>query len=206
LIAAELLLVALCAALLAPDTPIGKSLRVVLIDRPAKTLSHATPLKMIVGLIVFLALVAFILSAPELVAIIGLSDLSLYLDITIISILMNTAVRSKSVLAYAIRLVRGIAARTFRKGSGRGRATVFHTHAVPNRRRPTTKAVPNGAGLSHEYRRSTGRAFDHGSTSCVRLAVAESAASHISAIMTKPWKSSQSPPVSRHVMRPRLAL
>ena len=111
MIAAELLLVALSAALLAPDTPIGKSLRVVLIDRPAKTLSHATLLKVIVGLIVFLALVAFILSAPELVAIMGLSDLSLYLDITIISILMNTAVRLKSVLAYAIRLVRGIAAR-----------------------------------------------------------------------------------------------
>ena len=111
LIAAELLLLALCAALWAPDTPIGKSLRVVLIDRPAKTLSRATPLKVIVGLIVFLALVAFIISAPELVAIMGLSDLSIYLDFTIISILMSAAVRLKSVFAYAIRLVRGIAAR-----------------------------------------------------------------------------------------------
>jgi hypothetical protein len=111
LIAAELLLLALCAALWAPDTPIGKSLRVVLIDRPAKTLSRATPLKVIVGLTVFLALIAFIISAPELVAIMGLSDLYFYLDITVISILMSTAVRLKSVVAYAIRLVRGIAAR-----------------------------------------------------------------------------------------------
>jgi cobalamin biosynthesis protein CobD/CbiB len=111
LIAAELLLLALCAALWAPDTPIGKSLRVVLIDRPAKTLNRATPLKVIVGLIVFLALVAFIISAPELVAIMGLGDLSIYLDFTIISILMSAAVRLKSVFAYAIRLVRGIAAR-----------------------------------------------------------------------------------------------
>jgi cobalamin biosynthesis protein CobD/CbiB len=115
LIAAELLLLALCVVLWAPDTPIGKSLRVVLIDRPAKTLSRATPLKVIIGLIVFLALVGFIISAPELVAIMGISDLSIYLDITIISILMSTAVRLKSVLAYAIRLVRGIAARDIRQ-------------------------------------------------------------------------------------------
>jgi len=111
LIASELLLLALCAVLWAPDTPIGKLLRIVLIDRPAKTLNRATPLKVIVGLIVFLALVAFIISAPELVAIMGLSDLSIYLDFTIISILMSAAVRLKSVLAYAIRLGRGIAAR-----------------------------------------------------------------------------------------------
>src|SRR5580658_10897998 len=109
LIAAELLLMALCAALWAPDTPIGKSVRVVLIDPLAKTLSRATPLKVIVGLAVFLALAVFIISAPELVAIMGLSDLSIYLDLTIISILTSTAVRLKSVLAYAIRPVRGIA-------------------------------------------------------------------------------------------------
>jgi cobalamin biosynthesis protein CobD/CbiB len=111
LIAAELLLMALCAALWAPDTPIGKTLRVVLIDPLAKTLSRATPLQVIVGLIVFLALVVFIIGAPELVAIMGVTDLSIYLDFTIMSILMSTAVRLKSVFAYAIRLVRGIAAR-----------------------------------------------------------------------------------------------
>jgi hypothetical protein len=110
LIAAELVLLAFCAALWAPDTPIGKSLRLVLIDAPVKTLSRATPLKVIIGLIVSLSLIVFIFGAPELVALMGLSDLYFYLDITVISILMNTAVRSKSVLAYAIRLVR-IAAR-----------------------------------------------------------------------------------------------
>jgi cobalamin biosynthesis protein CobD/CbiB len=110
LIVAELLLMALCTALWAPDTLIGKSLRDVLIDLPAKTLSRATPLKVIVGLLVFLALVAFTFSAPELVAIMGLGDLSIYLDFTIFSILMSTAIRLKSVLAYAIRLVRRTAA------------------------------------------------------------------------------------------------
>jgi hypothetical protein len=111
LIAAGLLLLALCAILWAPDTPIGKSLRTALIDTPAKTLSCSTPLKVIVGVIVSFTLVVFIFGAPELVALMGLSDLYFYLDITVISILMNTAVRSKSVLAYANRLVRGIAAR-----------------------------------------------------------------------------------------------
>jgi hypothetical protein len=111
LIATGLLLLALCAALWAPDTPIGKSLRVALIDAPAKALSRATPLKVIIGLIVFLTLVIFIFGAPELVALMGLSDLYFYLDITIISVLVSTATRSKSVLTYAIRLLRGIAAR-----------------------------------------------------------------------------------------------
>src|SRR5580700_9246191 len=111
LIAAGLLLLAMCTALWAPDTPIGKSLRSVLIDAPAKTLSRATPLKLVIGLIVFLALVVFIFGAPELVALMGLSDLYFYLDITVISLLLSTAVRLKSVLAYTIRLVRGIAAR-----------------------------------------------------------------------------------------------
>jgi cobalamin biosynthesis protein CobD/CbiB len=110
LIAAELLLLALCAALWAPDTLIGKSLR-VLVDAPVKTLSRATPLKVIIGLIVFLVLAVFIIGAPELVAIMGLSDLYFYLDITVISLLMSTSVRLKSVLTDAIRLVRGIAAR-----------------------------------------------------------------------------------------------
>jgi hypothetical protein len=106
LIAAELLLLALCAALWAPDTPIGKSLRVALIDAPAKMLSRATPLKVIIGLIVSLSLVVFIFDAPELVALMGLSDLYFYLDITVVSILMSTAVRLRAVPAYAIRLVR----------------------------------------------------------------------------------------------------
>ena len=111
MIATGLLLLALCTALWAPDTPIGRSLRGVLIDAPARALSRATPLKVIIGLIVFLTLVVFIFGAPELIALMGLSDLYFYLDITVISILLNTAVRSKSALAYAIRLVRDIATR-----------------------------------------------------------------------------------------------
>jgi hypothetical protein len=106
LIATGLLLLALCTALWVPDTPIGRSLRVVLIDAPARALSRATPLKVIIGLIVFLTLVVFIFGAPELVALMGLGDLYFYLDITVVSILMSTAVRLKSVPAYAIRLVR----------------------------------------------------------------------------------------------------
>ena len=111
LIAAELLLLVLCAMLWAPDTPIGKSFRAVLIDAPARILNRATPLKVVIGLIVLLVLLVFIFGAPELVALIGLGDLYVYLDIAVISILMNAAVRSKSVFTYAIRVVRGIAAR-----------------------------------------------------------------------------------------------
>jgi cobalamin biosynthesis protein CobD/CbiB len=86
-------------------------LRVLLIDAPAKMLNRATPLKVIIGLIAFLTLVVFIIGAPELITIMGVSDLYFYLDLSVISILMSMTVRFKSVLAYAIRLVRGIAAR-----------------------------------------------------------------------------------------------
>jgi hypothetical protein len=106
LIATGLLLLVLCTVLWARDTPIGKSLRVVLIDAPAKILIRTTPLKMALGLVVFLVLIVFIFGAPELVALMGLSDLYFYLDFTIVAMLINTAVRLKSVLACSIRLLR----------------------------------------------------------------------------------------------------
>jgi cobalamin biosynthesis protein CobD/CbiB len=141
LIAAELLLLALCAVLWAPDTLIGKSLRSMLIDLPAKMLSRATPLKVIVGLFVFVALVAFIFSAPELVALMGISDLSIYLDFTIISLLMSTAIRLKSALGYAIRLVRGIAARDIRQRKRAG-----SRNRLSHPRRPKSPPSDNEGG------------------------------------------------------------
>ena len=146
LIATGLLLLALCTVLWAPDTPIGKSLRVALIDAPAKALSRATPLKVIIGLIVFLTLVVFIFGAPELVALMGLTDLYFYLDITVISILMNTAVRWKSVLAYAIRLVRGIAARKtpqWKRGGPRNR--------LSRSRRPKSPPPDDAGGAEWDW-------------------------------------------------------
>jgi hypothetical protein len=139
LIAAELLLLAFCAALWAPDTPIGRLLRILLIDAPAKTLSRATPLKVIIGLIVCFTLLVFIFGAPELVALMGLGDLYFYLDITVISILVNTAVRSKSVLAHAVRLVRGIATR---KTAQRKQAGPRHRPSRPRR----LKSPPSDEG------------------------------------------------------------
>jgi hypothetical protein len=141
LIAVGLLLVALCVALCAPDTPVGKTLRGVLINAPAEALSRATPLKVIVGLIVFLALVVFIIGSPELVALMGLGDLYFYLEITVVSVLMNTAVRSKSVLAYAIRLVRDIALHKIPQTKWSGQRN------RPSRlRRPKSPPADNGGG------------------------------------------------------------
>jgi cobalamin biosynthesis protein CobD/CbiB len=132
---------ALCAVLWAPDTLIGKSLRSMLIDLPAKMLSRATPLKVIVGLFVFVALVAFIFSAPELVALMGISDLSIYLHFTIISLLMSTAIRLKSALGYAIRLVRGIAARDIRQRKRAG-----SRNRLSHPRRPKSPPSDNEGG------------------------------------------------------------
>jgi hypothetical protein len=104
---AELLIVALAAAVFVPDTPLGKTLRAVLIDAPAKALEQATPFKAITGLIVFLILVALMVGAPEWIAIMGLGDLWIYFGIIIAATLTGSASRLKYA---ALQVSRAIAA------------------------------------------------------------------------------------------------
>jgi hypothetical protein len=125
LIVAELLVLAFWAALRAPDTRIGRLLRALLIDTPTQAFRRVTPIKMIVGVIVFLGLGAIMIGAPEFFAIMSLGDLSLYLDITVITLLLSAALRVKSALSHAIPLGRNIAARIItRRNRARARSRV----------------------------------------------------------------------------------
>jgi len=117
LLVTELLVLAFVAAVWAPDTPLGKNLRTVLIEAPAQALKRATPLKIIVGLIVFLGLVAFVLGAPEIVAMIGLGDLSIYLDFTVVVILLSVVARLKSTVIHTVGLSRAVVARVIARAN-----------------------------------------------------------------------------------------
>lgn len=122
MIMAELLLLALIAAVCAPDTPLGKTLRAALIETPARALARATPLKMITGLIVFVMLMAILLSAPEWYAIMGGADLWLYFDVAVVTMLAGSAARLKSAALQLVRLSRAMAAGAAARSSrSRGR-------------------------------------------------------------------------------------
>lgn len=102
----EMLLLSLVVMAFAPDIPIAKALRSWLIEMPASALNKLTPTKLIVGLIVLVLLVAWAMSAPEIVAMIGIGDLSAYLDAVVIMALMGAAARLKFALSQVVRLAR----------------------------------------------------------------------------------------------------
>ncbi len=109
-IVAELFLLALCAACWAPDTRTGKFLRTILIDAPADAFSRATPLKVIVWLCVFAIVAAFVIAAPEWIAMFGFGDFVAYVDVGVILLLLSAVERSKLPLVRAVRLARHIGA------------------------------------------------------------------------------------------------
>ncbi|MGH6889659.1 MAG: hypothetical protein ACREHF_10755 [Rhizomicrobium sp.] len=127
LIALEVLILALCAVLLTSDTPIGNAVRALLIDAPAKASWDATPLKLIVRLIVIVALAAFVIYAPEWIMLFGFGDLMIYLDVGIILLLISAADHGRSsftsVARFAGNIARGLVARWNRR---RGRSRVSH--------------------------------------------------------------------------------
>jgi hypothetical protein len=105
-LATEMLILSLVVMTFAPDIPISRALRHWLIEAPANALSKLTPMKLIVGLIVLVFLVGWAMSAPEIVAMIGIGDLSAYLDAVVIMALMGAATRLKFVLSEAVRHAR----------------------------------------------------------------------------------------------------
>ena len=107
----EIFLLALAVVALAPDTPLGKTLRAWLIDAPVRATAKLTPAKIVIGTIVFLCLIGMALSAPELVAMIGFGDLAVYLDAAVIAALVAAAARLRFVLAPTVRLSRNLSAR-----------------------------------------------------------------------------------------------
>ncbi len=121
---AEMLILALVIMAVAPNIPIARTLRHWLIEAPAIALSKLTPLKLIVGLIVLACLVGWAMSAPEIVAMIGIGDLSAYLDAVVIMALLGAVARLKFVLSEAVRLAQTVVtkrARLFTANRARSR-------------------------------------------------------------------------------------
>lgn len=79
----------------APDSDIGKALRRGLVDGPAQLLNGG-PLKIFVALVVLVGLVAFAVGAPELVALIGMADLSVYLDLAVLAFILSAGTRLRT--------------------------------------------------------------------------------------------------------------
>jgi len=127
LIALEVLILALCAVLLTSDTPIGKAVRGLLIDAPAKANWRTASPKIIVRLIVIVALVVFIIGAPEWIMMFGLVDLTIYLDVGVMLLLISVAALGRSSFTYMVRfagnIARSLVARWNRR---RGRTRVSH--------------------------------------------------------------------------------
>jgi energy-converting hydrogenase Eha subunit C len=111
LLVMEIFLLALAVMAFAPDTPLGKSLRAWMIEIPARATAKLTPAKIIVGAIVFVFLIGWAMSAPEVVAMIGFGDLAAYLDLAVIAMLLTAIARLKFVLGHTIRLSRTLSAR-----------------------------------------------------------------------------------------------
>jgi len=111
MVASVLLLLAFVGAVAAPDTTLGKALRQGLIESPARAFSRLTLRQTIMGLIVFLIVVGIAVSAPEFVALFGFSDLSFYVDVAVVAMLMSAVVRLKSVIEHTARLSSAITAR-----------------------------------------------------------------------------------------------
>lgn len=93
-----LLTLAVLFAGLPRDTLIGKSFRRLLVEEPARLLNGG-PLRTFVAIVVLFGLVAFAVAAPEMVAVMGMTDLSLYLDLVVLAFALRTLGRFKSATA-----------------------------------------------------------------------------------------------------------
>jgi hypothetical protein len=111
LLVIEVFLLALAVMAFAPDTPLGRSLRAWMIEIPARATAKLTPAKIVVGVIVFVFLIGWAVSAPEIVAMIGFGDLAAYLDVAVIAMLLTAIARVRFVLEHTIRLSRNLSAR-----------------------------------------------------------------------------------------------
>ena len=123
------------AAPWAPDTGFGKVMRQALIEAPARKLAQTTPLKLAVGIVALASLFAFMLSAPELVPLIGFGDLALYFDAAALTLVMGAVMKYKSLVLHITTSLRQWAANAFCSVAGMGRK--LGTRRVRSLKSPT---------------------------------------------------------------------
>lgn len=116
----------------------------MLVDTPARVLKGG-PLKVFVALVVLAALLAFTVAAPEMVALLGVADLSLYLDLAVLSAILGAA---DAVVAAGRR----VAAPTMQLAArldlapGRSRRSGTRTRRVRRPQRPSSNDDASPAG------------------------------------------------------------
>jgi hypothetical protein len=150
-----LFFMALAIALLLPDTLVGKVLRDLLIDLPARQLAKLTPARILFGVIVIAAVGGFIAlgksdglmlvarSLPEAMGWFGALDVATYVDFIGLIVLTAAAVRVREAFGASC----AAAARVWRWSMQRAKRLNFIGHrATARRRRPRKTTRPPSDG------------------------------------------------------------
>ena len=124
---ALLLLFAGAVIALAPETAVGKGLRRHLVEEPARLLNRG-PLEVFVAVFVVVGFAAFMIGAPELIAIAGgAADFALVLDAAALFLVFGGVGVARTARIVAVRLARG---------AGGGLVLVRRSLARSRERRP----------------------------------------------------------------------
>lgn len=95
-------------AVLRPDTVWGRALREALIEAPARLLGGKGAIKMFVGVLV-IVFVLSVIAAPELLAVVAVSDLTIYFEVMTVAMLLGAGTRLRTAAAMAILPARWVA-------------------------------------------------------------------------------------------------
>jgi len=98
------------SAVAVPQGAIGKAFRRLFVDAPARLL-QTSPRTAAVWLVLLVLLLAISIAAPEVIALMGVSDLSAYLDLALISLVLGAVKSARSLAGSALAIARqGLAA------------------------------------------------------------------------------------------------
>jgi hypothetical protein len=110
------LMLALLGAACAPDTWLGGRLRAALIDDPVRVLNGG-PLAVLLRFVVLLAVVAFVVGAPEIAALVDVADITAFIELAAAFCLLGAVVAYRAAVhagrtAIRAALVRRLLPRT----------------------------------------------------------------------------------------------
>ena len=136
-----LLLCAMAVIRLCPQAPLGRLLRRVLVEAPARILNRLTPREVLVGLVVLVAAMAFAAVFPAELAMLAAIDVATYVEVLSALTLLGVAVRLRNWLA----LVCLMGARAARRKLSPARAFIARLAARSRspRRRPVRPPSPD---------------------------------------------------------------
>jgi len=102
MLALELLVLLMVGAKLAPDSILGRWL----IRAPAEVLGRMTLRGVLLAVLGFVFLLAFLAAGPEMIALFGLADLSLLADVAALVLLTGVSARFETARTLPMRAVR----------------------------------------------------------------------------------------------------